>query len=161
PLLGRYGEAAARLAVDTTRGRVSPNTVGVLLALGKPALRRRSTDVVAGMTLGLELPGSAARLVTRDAGSDPEQVRRALAELAREGAAVVVAGVDAEHSLEAAGYARDNALPVILLTPDPEGLGKTSPFVFELGQDPSSTSGALVASLRTSGHDRIGAIGEA
>src|SRR5690606_34889536 len=62
---------------------------------------------------------------------------------------------------EAAGYARDNALPVILLTPDPEGLGKTSPFVFELGQDPSSTSGALVASLRTSGHDRIGAIGEA
>jgi hypothetical protein len=160
PLLGRYGEAAARLAVDTTRGRVLPNTVGVLLALDRAGLRRRSTDVVAGMSLGMGLPGSTARLVTRDAGPDPDQVRRALAELAGEGAAVVIAGLDARHSAEAAGYARDNSLPIVLVTPDPAATWQTSPFVFELGQDPATTTGLLVTTLRGVGHDRIAAIGE-
>lgn len=142
-LLEGYGEAVARLAVDVTRGRVTARTVGVVVSLRSPAHSRRSADAVAGMAFGMGLPGSGARLVTREADATAESVRRALAELAGEGAAVMVAGIDPLHSREAAAYARDNSIPVIVITAAPENAG--SPFLFELGEPFLRTTGRLLS----------------
>lgn len=144
-LLEGYGEAVARLAVDVTRGRVTARTVGVVLSLRTPAHGRRSADAVAGMAFGMGLPGSGSRLVTREADATGESVRRALAELAGEGAAVMVAGIDPLHSAEAAAYARDNSIPIIVITAAPAKFG--SPFLFELGEPFASTTGRLLAAV--------------
>lgn len=146
-LLGDYGEAVARLAVVVTRGRVLAKTVGLLLALGTPGMRRRSADVASGMAFGLGLPGSGARLVVREAGVEEAEVRSALTELASEGAAVIVGGVDPEQSASVAVFARDNALPVLLMTPDESGVAETSTFSFVIGVDPAETTGQLVSAM--------------
>lgn len=146
-LLGDYGEAVARLAVVLTKGRVLAKTVGLLLALRTPGMRRRSADVASGMSFGLELPGSGARLVVREAGADEGDVRAALTELASEGAAVVVGGVDPDQTPALATFARDNALPVLLMTPDESGVASTSTFSFEIGVDPTETVGQLADAM--------------
>lgn len=146
-LLGDYGEAVARLAVVLTEGRVMARTLGLLLALRTPDLRRRSADVTSGMAFGLGLPGSGARLVVREATAEPAAVREALTELASEGAAVIVGGVDPEQTASVAAFARDNALPVILMTPDPSGVAATSNFVFLTGAPPEQTAGRLAEAL--------------
>ncbi|MEM1031656.1 MAG: hypothetical protein AAGN82_14995 [Myxococcota bacterium] len=156
-LLEGEGEAVARLAVDVTRGRVVANTVGLLVALQSPAHRRRAADVGAGMAFGLGLPGSGARLVTREASSTAASVREALSELAGEGAAVVVVGLDPRHGPEAARYARDNGLPTIALAAVVPAV--STPFVFELGEAYERTTGRLVAALGPPA--RVGRIGAA
>jgi len=158
-LLGRYGEAVARLAADTTRGRVRARTVGLLLALETTAQRRRSADVVAGMTFGLGLPGSRARLVSRPGGGTDESVRIAMAELAAEGAAVIVAGLDPARSGEVVRYARQHSLPVVLLTPDAAGSHRGETVVFLAGVDPSQTVGALSEALRDAGAKVVAGLG--
>jgi hypothetical protein len=146
-LLGDYGEAVARLAVVLTKGRVTARTVGLLMALRTTGLRRRSADVVSGMSFGLGLPGSGARLVVREASAEPDQVREALTELASEGAAVIVGGIDPQQSPAVASFAQDNQLPIVLMTPDPSGAGQTSNFVFFVGAAPEDSTGRLVEGL--------------
>jgi hypothetical protein len=159
-LLGAQGDAVARLAVDTKSGRVEAGTVGLLVSLRTPALRRRSAEVMAGMAFGLGIPGSKARLVSRDGGEDALSVRRALGELAAEGAAVVVAGVDPAHSAGAAEYARSTALPVLLLTPQPAAADEPSPFVLLVGEDAERTSALLARELAARGATHVAAFGE-
>ncbi len=158
-LLGSYGEAVARLAVDTTRGKVRARTVGVLLSLRTGAMRRRSVDVASGMSYGLRTQNGDARLVTRDADGEPLDVVRAMSELAGAGAAVIVAGIDPLHSEAAAKYAADHNLPVLLLTPDPTDLGELSSFIFFVGADPSNTTKRLVDVLRGDGAKVIAGYG--
>lgn len=158
-LLGSYGEAVARLAVDTTRGKVSGRTVGVLVSLRTGAMKRRTVDVTAGVAFGLRTRKTDARLVSRDATAEPEDVIRAMSELAGEGAAVIIAGVDPMHSETAAKYAADNALPVILLTPDPTDLGGLSSFIFFIGSEPSATTKKLADALHGDGAKVIAGYG--
>ncbi len=160
-LLGSYGEAVARLAVDATRGKVSARTVGVLLSLRSLAMQRRSVDVTKGMAYALRKRDHDARLVTRDASAEPLDVVRAMSELAGEGAAVIVAGLDPIHSAAAARYADEHALPVILLTPDPNDLGGLSSFIFLLGADPKDTVGVLADALRADGAKVVAGFGAA
>ncbi len=157
-LLGDYGEAVARLAVDTTRGRVRSRTVGLLVSLRNDGLRRRSADVVSGVSFGLGLPGSASRLVTRDGAQG--DVRRAMTELASEGAAVIVAGVDPSHNGEIAAFSRDESLPVLLLTPDATGVAQSAPFVFLVGNEVAETVGLMARRLRDDGAAKVLSLGE-
>ena len=156
-LLGEYGEAVAQLAVDTSRARVSSRTVGVLLSTRSPELSRRSADLMAGMAFGLGLPGSAARLVSRSAPDDDERVRVALAELATEGAAVVVAAVDPAHAEPAMDYAADSSLPVLLLSEG--GSLPSSPFLFVVGESGARSTGLLAAELRKQGASVLAGLG--
>jgi hypothetical protein len=158
-VLGSYGEAVARLAVDTTRGKVSARTVGVLLSLRTNAMKRRTVDVTAGMAFGLRTRDKDARLVSRDATAEPDDVIRAMSELAGDGAAVIIAGLDPLHSEAAAKYAADHTLPVILLTPDPTDLGGLSSFIFFIGSEPSSTTQRLADALRAAGAKVIAGYG--
>jgi hypothetical protein len=157
-LLGPYGETVARLAVGSAEARVVARTVGLLISVGHPSQRRRSTEVIAGMSFGLELPGSGARLVTRDGGADDASVVRGMTELAGEGAAVVVAGLDPRHSHAAAAFAREHSLPTLLLTA-PTGATAPSPVVFLMGEDPARTAPILVNALRSAGASRIAGFG--
>lgn len=160
-LLGSYGEAVARLAVDTTRGKISARTVGVLLSLRTNAMRRRSADVTAGLAYGLRTQNKDARLVSRHATAEPSDVIRAMSELAGEGAALIIAGVDPMHSEAAARYAADNTLPIILLTPDPTDMGGLSSFIFLLGAEPSQSTKLLVDAMRRDGVKVVAGYGEA
>ena len=164
PLLGDRGEEVARLAAAVTRGRVLARTVGLLVALRGPEVVRRSADVVTGMAHGLGVPGSGARLVTRfatvEGGVETEaSIRTALAALAADGAAVIVAGIDPRHSPMAAQFASNQSLPVILLTSVADFDKRSSPYVFQLGEDPAHTAGALSAALRDGGAQVIAGLG--
>jgi hypothetical protein len=158
-LLGGYGEAVARLASDTTRGRVTAGTVGALLSLRTRAMRRRSVDLTAGMWFGLRERGDDARFVSRHADASPEDIHRALGELAGEGAALVIAGVDPEHSEEVARFASANQLPVVLLTPDESGQASISNFVFFIGEDPAHSIGLLSQALKDGGAKVVAGLG--
>jgi hypothetical protein len=147
-LLGRSGEDVARLAGSTTRARVTGKTIGLLLSLDRPELRRRTAEVAAGMAYGLGIPGSGARLVSRDARSSAEEIGAALTELSTDGAAVVVAGIDPTSAALAAEHARASSLPVILLSAPADAAAADCPFVFVLGEDPERTAQVLVAELR-------------
>lgn len=159
-LLGGAGEAVARLAGDRARGRVTARTVGVLLALASPALTRRSADVLTGMAFGLGVGDTDARLVARDDAGDPAHIEKALSELAAEGAAVIVAGLDARHSQVALEFARAQDLPILLLTEDsqsaPPMYGKAA---FRMGERAERSVGLLAAELRAEGAKVVAGLG--
>jgi ABC-type branched-subunit amino acid transport system substrate-binding protein len=83
-----------------------------------------------------------------------------MSELAGEGAALIIAGVDPAQSEAAAKYAADNMLPVILLTPDPSDLKGLSSFIFLLGASPEETTKALSDALRADGAKVVAGFGE-
>ena len=146
-LLGDRGDAVARLAAGAAATRVDARTVGLLLSFRTSETRRRSAEVAAGVAWGLGLPGPAVpvtlgmappapavRLAMRDDAGESGRLEEALTELGRAGAAVVIAGIDAEDARVAARFAEGQQMPVILLTrrPDisPPGAGG---FVLTLG----------------------------
>ena len=147
-LLGNRGEQVARLAGSTSRARVTSRTVGLLLSLSSSELRRRTAEVAMGMAFGLGIPGSGARLVSREARPSSEELAAALGELSTEGAAVIVAGLEPTTAGLAADYARASSLPVILLSPPADARAADSPFVFVLGEDPEHTAAVLAAALQ-------------
>ena len=163
PLLGGAGEEVARLAGDRTRGRVTARTVGVLLALGSPSLQRRSADVVTGMAFGLRIGDTDARLVARDDAGDPAHVERALMELAAEGAAIIVLGIDARHAAPALQFARTQGLPVVLLTSKAASaaasVGPPDTVAFRLGEPADRSVGALASALRAEGAKVVAGLG--
>ncbi len=108
---------------------ISGRTVGLLLNLTQPQARRRSSEVAAGLMLGLDaLRGTdeqGYRLVLAENDGMPEN---GLSELAAQGAALIVGGVTPAEAVEVARYAELARLPVLLLEP-----GGESPFAFNVG----------------------------
>ncbi len=154
----RRGERGAELARLAAAGSVLPRVqgrqLGFVLSTGSAELRRRSADVAAGMARALGLPSSAAepgavRLLTSDDGGDPDGLDSALARLAGDGAAILVAGMDAAGAKRAARYAEDAGIPVIVLYPvTPAG---SNGFAFQVGADPDASASALRAALSAKG----------
>jgi hypothetical protein len=158
-LLGKRGEDMARLAGSTNRARVTGRTIGLVLSLGDAELRRRTADVAMGMAFGLGIPGSGARLVSRDGRASADELGAALTELSTDGAAVVVAGVDPVTAGLAARYARASSLPIILLSAPPDEAAADSPVVFVLGEHPERTAQMLGSALRAAGARQIARLG--
>ena len=78
---------------------ISGRSVGVALSLGNSDTRRRSASLTAGLARGLGSPGTmngpgAVHLISQEDGGTSDGTAEALRELAAEGAAVLVAGVD-------------------------------------------------------------------
>lgn len=157
PLLGDQGDAVAQLAAGAGRARVEAPTVGLLLSLRSDAARRRGAEVAAGVMHGLGLPGSSARLASRDDGGSLQTVADALSGLTAEGAAVIVAGVDQEEADEAAAFAETNGIPVVLLVPPSRPI-KPGGFVFVAGISREEVRDALVGGLAEDGTSRIALI---
>jgi hypothetical protein len=150
PLLGDKADAIADLSVGAGVARVEAPTLGLLLPLRSPEARRRGTQVASGVTHGLGLPGSMARLVSRDDRGRIESVEEALEGLSADGAAVMIAGIDREEATVAARFAAREGIPVVLLHPPAPDVA-ASPFVFVLGEEPEVVRSTLVAALPARG----------
>jgi len=131
----------------------------LLVSLQSEEARRRAAAVVDGVAYGLELPGSAARLVSRDARGTPESIAEALVSLSAEGASVVIAGVADEDAEEAARFAEANQMPVILLRPPAHAPGGT--FSFVLGPEPAAVEEALAGALVQKGAAQVAILADA
>ncbi len=155
-----------RLARLSTGGGVQPSiagrTVGLLLTLSTDAARRRSAEVAAGMSRALGLPASAARadavkLVIRD---DSSGLERGLAELAGEGASILVAGMDDATRARAAAHAEAVAIPVVIVG-DPSGLEPDREFAFAVGESRAAADDTLRQALAQRGFDDVPVLGAA
>ena len=135
--------------------RVVGRTLGLVLSLKSTHARTLSSQVAAGMTeaLGLlELPeGEAAtQLLVED---DAEGVRAALGNLAGGGASILVAGMDPAGAEEAAAFAEEAAIPVII-----PALGKSAAkrwqYAFFLDVSADEPRAVLAKRLREEGLSR-------
>jgi hypothetical protein len=144
-LLGDQSDVVAQLAAGASRARVEPRTVGLLLSLRDDVARRRGAEIAQGVAFGLGLPGSAARLVTRDDHGSRDRVEDALLALSADGASVIIAGSDDQEANQAAAFADARRIPVVLLRPPAPERRKS--FSFVVGVDPDDVEGALVAGL--------------
>ncbi|MEO7327456.1 MAG: hypothetical protein ABI193_02680 [Minicystis sp.] len=160
-LLGDQGDAVAQLATGVTKARVEPRTVGLLLTLASDETRRRSAEAADGIAQGLGLPGSVARLVSREDRGGPQGVEDALATLSADGASILIAGIDDDHAMRAAKFAEEKQIPVILLRP-PARAASASPgrFTFVLGEDPGAVETALAAALVARGSSPVAIVSE-
>jgi hypothetical protein len=151
-LLGEQSEAVAQLATGANRARAEAQTVGLLLSLRNDKTRRRGAAVADGVAFGLGLPGSPARLVSRDDKGSPDRIEEALVALSADGASIIIAGCDEQEATLAAAFAESRQIPVILLRP-PAAAGRPArpQFSFVIGMDPTELEDALVAALTTRG----------
>jgi hypothetical protein len=157
-LLGDQGDVVAQLAVGASRARVEARTVGLVLSLRDDATRRRGAELAQGVAFGLGLPGSAARLVSRDDQGSPERVQDALAALSAEGASVLIAGSDEGEANAAAAFASANHVPVLLLRPAPRA--KDARFSFVVGLDAAEPEASLVTALVARGAATVGILAD-
>ena len=150
PLLGTSADEIAELAAGAAGARVEAPTLGLVLPTRSLEARRRGTQVISGVMFGLGLPGSKARLVTRDDLGRDTGIEDALEGLGADGAAIVIAGVDREEATIAAKFAARESIPVVLLHPPAPDVAD-SPFVFVVGEEPERVRKALVGVLPAKG----------
>jgi len=152
---GESEAALSRLASENAIvARIAGRVVGLALSLGQSEAHRRSAQVATGMTRALGLAGSggddAIRLVVRDDGGDADGLERTLAELAGDGAVILVAAVDDRDADRAVRYADRSALPVIVLA-TPRSPPPAGSYAFLLGIDSEPVRSALRGALATRG----------
>ena len=138
---------------------VSGRTIGLLLPTASPELREAAADVARGAAFALDLPRRQAdddgsTLVTRSA-ADVASIDAALEEIAGAGAAVILAGFDAESSEHVRAWSETNGIPVIILgVPQ----GKPSRFSFVVGESPATSVGLLLSALEGGKPSKVAAI---
>lgn len=146
-----------------SRPLISGRAIGVALSLGTADVRRRSASLAAGLSRGLRPKGApsasdSVQLITQDDGGDSAGTLEALRELAAEGAAILVAGVDGASADVAVHFAEENAIPVLLVQPPETWAGPLSS-AFVLGESPSREQAAIDAELSRRGLSRIARVG--
>lgn len=161
----RSGESGQLLVRLASSGALTPlvagRSLGLVLGVRSAEARRRSASVAAGMTRALGLPDSesrpgAVRLLIRDDAGTSSGTEQALAELAAEGAAILVAGVDDESAERALAYAEAQRIPVLVLR---EPQKEPTRFGFVLGSSEAAERAALGAELETRGLTRVAEVG--
>ncbi|MDP9000123.1 MAG: ABC transporter substrate-binding protein, partial [Myxococcota bacterium] len=136
---------------------------GVMWALGLPRGLRTGGDLTGAAEAGASSsrptcvpfepapplaeprPGERLRLVTRDDAGSAARTEVSLDELAGEGAAVVIAGLDAQTAARALDWGEGHGVPVVLLVP-PMGRG-TGAFGFILGESRQRVVAALADAI--------------
>jgi ABC-type branched-subunit amino acid transport system substrate-binding protein len=157
PSLGRgeRGGELSRLAVSGTLvPRVAGRAIGVVMSLGSAESRRTSAESAAGIARALGLPErdsdpGAVRLITADDAGTAGGVKTALSELAGDGAAVLIAGVDSRSAAEAQLYADSAGIPVIVLSL--LGRIERDGFTFSVGSDPKQEDAVLASEIARRG----------
>jgi hypothetical protein len=154
------GIAGGGLNVPLILGR----SVGVALSLGSAEARRRSANLAAGLARGLGLPETAEKpggvhLISEDDAGSSAGTAEALRELAAEGAAILVAGVDAESADVAARFAEQHEIAVILLAV-PRAASTAFHHAFVLGESTASEQAAIDLELSRRNLQRIARVGQ-
>ena len=133
PLLGQDEGALGELAT-TKRGlaNIDGRTIGLVLPTGSTDLRDEAAAIMLGVAWALDLPradpskGDRTKLATRDDGGDANRVEPSMAELAGEGAAVILAALDPVSADRAVRWGEEHAVAVIALAePRPNALAGT------------------------------------
>jgi hypothetical protein len=96
--------------------------------------------------LGDPRPDEALRLVTRDDAGRADRTEVALDELAGEGSAVIIAGLDGDTSARALKWGEAHAVPIVVLVP-PTPAVTPGAFGFVLGESRASVIAMLAASV--------------
>jgi hypothetical protein len=111
---------------------------------------------------GLGLPEAASQrgAVRMAAKDDSDGMGEALAELAAEGAGVLIAGVDGEGASEAAEFAEQAAIPVLVVDAVNEA-EPSSEFAFYLSPEARGVEALLVEQLEKVGASRWARVGDA
>jgi hypothetical protein len=129
-------------------GNVAGRTVGLVLPTESPDLRDEAADVARGMAWALELPrvdpaaGDGVRLVTRDDTGESERLLASLEEIAGEGAAIIVTGLDGASADQAIAWAEPRRITLLLLSQP--ATAKPGAYAFILGQARQPVIRALV-----------------
>jgi hypothetical protein len=160
PLAARIIERNPGLALDPNAGplvqlatggeppaTIKGHTIGLLLETEVALARRRAASVAAGIAFALDQAAgkeAGVRLVFEQATHDKGL---ALSKLSAEGAALIVAGVDAASSEGAARYAQVTHAPVLLLS----SAETHSPFAFSIGVDAQVQEQLLTGHLLAQG----------
>lgn len=167
----RSSEAGAALAGIAGGGSslplISGRSLGLVLSLGSAELRRRSANLSAGLSRGLrrddsKTPSEAVHLLAQDDRGTALGTSEALSDLAAQGAALLVAGVDGPSADAAAKFAEEHAMAVLLVQP-PTNTQAPRRHVFVLGESELSEQALLQAELSRRGLlrvERIGRTGE-
>ena len=132
PLLGTDEGALGELAT-TKRGlsSIDGRTIGLVLPTGSSDLRDEAAAIMRGVAWALDLPredparGDRTKLATRDDGGDANRVEPTMAELAGEGAAVILAALDPTSADRAVAWGEKNGVTVIVLAVPKGGSGTT------------------------------------
>ena len=122
PLLGTEEGALGELAT-TKRGlsNIDGRTIGLVLPTGSTDLRDEAAAIMRGVAWALDPPrddlskGDRTKLATRDDGGDANRVEPTMAELAGEGAAVILAALDPVSADRAVHWGEKNNVAVITL----------------------------------------------
>jgi hypothetical protein len=156
---------------------------GVLWALGLPRGARRKEEaprppappVDAGAAFATCAPlepapplaepsdDDAIRLVTRDDAGSEDRTESSLDELAGEGAAMILAGLDARTAERALRWGQQHGVPVVALVPPGESSGPASlgTLGFVLGEPRATVIAALVRAAPSLGTDVVAPVADA
>jgi hypothetical protein len=155
----------SKLLLLATRGTlertVSGRTLGLVLELGDAQKSQRSIDVASGIALTLDLSGAArdADLVTLSTRQvESGNMADALARLSGDGASLLVAGLDPQSARDAADFAGQSGIPLLLLHEPSSSEQELAPNVYVLGSDEARGNEVLYAALeqRFRGVVRVG-----
>jgi predicted negative regulator of RcsB-dependent stress response len=159
----RLRELAELARAGRESARVAGRALGIVLSVAGPVERQRSAEAAAGVARALGLPARASetdavRLLSRDDAGTAEGMSEALANLATEGASVLIAGVTEASADTAAHFAEQERIPVVLLHP-PRQRPKPNGYVFVAGlnlADASRLVRSALATVAAPGPDEVG-----
>ena len=166
---GDAGSEIAELAtslrgIDSVAGR----TLGVLLPASSPSLRDLAAATMRGVAWALDLPrvdpfaADGVRLISEDDGGDAATADRALEELVGQGAAVIVAGFDAQGASRALAWGAARHVPIMTVATPGEASGPVAaplgPFGFSVGEPRAREMKAMVDALAAAKVDRMGLV---
>ncbi len=128
--------------------RVVGRTVGLVLSLESADVRTRSSQVSAGVMHALGLPARSGsppkvQLLVED---DVEGMRSALAGLAAGGASILIAGMDRQGAEQAATFAEEAAIPLVLIEPGAP-LPQSADYAFSVGLDRAQLRESLLGAI--------------
>lgn len=132
--------------------RIVGRTIGLVLSLGTPRTRVRSSQLSAGVTQALGLPQAASDpdTVKLLVENDAEGMEAALGSLAGAGASILIAGVDEQGAAQAATFAETAAIVVIVAT-HVEGGADDWEYAFSVGEPLETQRSVLEGALRREG----------
>jgi hypothetical protein len=157
PVTGDVAEGLEELASSGGAPAVDGRTIGLLVTTGAGASGLRAAEVLGGMMDALRVSEERVRLTTRDE-RDPKRAELALAALASQGAAVLVAGLDVGQSKMAASFSERTGIPMILLTPPPSDQ-RLPPSAFVLSSADAEATALLAEGIAARGARIAAAVG--
>ncbi len=143
-------DALEKLAAQGAEVRVERDAVGLLVPLRSAELGERAVAVAAALTHALGGATARTRLLSRDDGGSSAGIEPALDALARDGASIVVGGIDREESDRLVAFSMRTGIAVLLVSP-PSSPPAATGRAFVIGDEGLAARTALVRAFASRG----------